>query len=38
MTKATEELFGYVENGSRKGLPLGQARNWSNLDTTKGDQ
>lgn len=29
MTKATEELFGYVELWeSRKGLPMGQARGW----------
>jgi hypothetical protein len=29
MTKATEQLFGYVEMWeSRKGLPLGQARGW----------
>lgn len=33
MTKATEEIFGYVELWeSRKGLPLGQARGWSSLE------
>ncbi|HEV2640046.1 MAG TPA: hypothetical protein VGX23_33235 [Actinocrinis sp.] len=33
MTKATEELFGYVELWeSRKGLPLGQARGWSSAE------
>jgi hypothetical protein len=38
MTKATEQLFGYVELWeSRKGLPLGQARDWPDADAGLGD-
>lgn len=38
MTKATEELFGYVELWeSRKGLPLGQARGWPDAETEPTD-